>query len=55
MFKFFVIIKKVEVMNQTIVKKIDKFFNFFTLKGCMHFIGENLSNINKIKNIKLKF
>ena len=42
-------------MNQTIVKKIDKYLSFFTLKGCMHFKGENLSNINKIKNNKLKF
>ena len=42
-------------MNQNIAKRIDKLLNFLTLKGCIHFKGENLSNINKIKNIKLKF
>ena len=42
-------------MNQNIAKRIDKFLNFLTLKGWIHFKGENFSNINKIKNIKLKF
>ena len=52
-FKSFITINKAEVMNQIIVKKIDKFRNFLTLKGCIHFNRENLRNINIIKNIKL--
>ena len=42
-------------MNQNIAKIIDKLLNFLTLKGRIHFKGENFSNIKKIKNIKLKF
>ena len=52
-FKSFITINKAEVMNQIIVKKIDKFRNFLTLKGCIHLNRENLRNINIIKNIKL--
>ena len=55
MFKSFIKISKIEVMNQNITKIIDKLLNFLTLKGCMHFKGENFNNINKIKNTKLKF
>ena len=33
MLKSFMAINKTEVMNQIIVKKIDKFLNFLTLNG----------------------
>jgi len=33
MFKSFIKISKIEVMNQKIAKNIDKLLNFLTLKG----------------------
>lgn len=46
---------KADIINQINAKKIDKVLDFLTLKGWMHFKGENLRNINNIKNIKLMF
>ena len=42
-------INNAEVKNQVIVKKIDKYLNFLTLKGCIHLIGENFNIINNTK------
>ena len=35
------------------VKNIEIFLNFLTLKGCTHFKGENFKIINKLKINKL--
>ena len=49
----FIKINIADIRNQRIVKKIDKYFNFFTLKGCMHLSGENFNNINNVRIAKL--
>ena len=46
-------ISKPDIKNQIIVKNIEIFLNFLTLRGCTHFKGENFKIINKLKINKL--
>ena len=46
-------ISKADIKNQIIVKNIEMFLNFLTLRGCTHFKGENFKIINKLKISKL--
>ena len=55
MFISFIAINKTDVINQRIEKNMENFLNFLTLKGCIHFKGENFRSINKIKTIKFIF